>query len=459
MTLRLRLVLTTLAVAVPVVIASGLSFRTSRQQRDDDIVTALVLANFSPAVLDACEASPPTTPTVLTLPTLAPESSHPAGGDGRVLVFTYDRNGRSSQPGAPAIPRGALDEVQGGAVRAGNPGDATVGDNRQLLIALPRDGGPCALALVAAPPPGPPLPPPHELLIPLAFALVAGLVGIWPVVRRLRSLTLAVRRWEKGAPLALERDAGRDELSELSRALSASALTIQRQHADLIAREKTLLEFIENTTHDLAIPLTVLQGNLSTLAKERSPEAVAQAMNEAQYIGALLGNLALSAKFDAAAQVETSLDLRDVVPRVVLRHQALASRLGVEIERSVPEEPVIAKGDPTFTERALSNLVDNALRHNASGGHVAVVLETEQNEFVLRVLDDGPGLTAEECERVLKRGERGDAARSRGSAGSGLGLAIVVRVAQVQHWRFALTPGEAGGLVAELRGPVEEPSS
>jgi signal transduction histidine kinase len=132
----------------------------------------------------------------------------------------------------------------------------------------------------------------------------------------------------------------------------------------------------------------------------------------------------------------------------------MAARLGVEIERSVPEGPVLAQGDPTFTERALSNLVDNAVRHNAKGGHVAVVLEIEGDEFTLRVLDDGPGLTAQECERVLERGERGDAARSRGLAGSGLGLSIVVRVAQIQKWRFTLTPGDACGLVAELRGPL-----
>ena len=106
------------------------------------------------------------------------------------------------------------------------------------------------------------------------------------------------------------------------------------------------------------------------------------------------------------------------------------------------------------TERALANLVENAMRHNTTGGHVAVVLETEDEQFVLRVLDDGPGLTEEECERLLQLGEPADASRSRGAAGCGLGLSIVARGAQVQRWRFALLPGETGGLVAELRGPL-----
>ena len=268
-------------------------------------------------------------------------------------------------------------------------------------------------------------------------------------------MTVAVRRWDEGAPLGLTRDVGSDELSELSRALTDSAETIRSQHAALVARERALLAFVENTTHDLATPLTVLQGNLSAIAKEQSSEAVRQAMSEAQYLGVLLGNLAVSAKFEAAAQVETSLDLRDVVARVVDRHRAMARWLGVAIERSVPEEQVLALGDPTFTERALANLVENAARHNVSGGHVAVVLEIEGGDFVLRVLDDGPGLTREECERALRWDDRADAARSRASGvGLGLGLAIVARVAKIQNWRLALRPGETGGLVAELRGPL-----
>ena len=451
MTLRLRLILTTLAAGVPALIALWFAGNSIRDASDDDLFNAMVLAHFSPAALDACEAAPPTARVGIPLPALKRGAFHAFGEASELLVFTYDRAGRSSQRDALALPPEALAEVRRGPL--GRSVDVMFAGQRHLLLALPRERGPCALALTATPRVGPLGPPPHELLVPLALALLAGLVGIWPVVRRIRSMTLAVRRWDQAAPLGLPRDVGSDELSELSRALTDSAETNRRQHAALVAREKALLEFIENTTHDLATPLTVLQGSLSALAKAHSSDAVRQAMTEAQYLGALLGNLAVSAKFEAAAQVETTLDLRDVVSRVVDRHRAMAQWLGVEIERSIPEEPLLALGDPTFTERALANLVENATRHNVSGGHVAVVLESEGGEFVLRVLDDGPGLTREECERALRWDEPSDAARTRSTVG-GLGLAIVARVAQLQKWRFALTPGESGGLVAELRGPV-----
>ena len=453
MNLRLRLVLTTLAAGGPALIALWMAGDSLREAREDDVFSAMMLAHFSPAELDACDASPPEAGIGIPLPALKRGVFHVFGDAGELVVFTYDRAGKSSQPDAPALPPEVLDEVRSASGPAGQSFDAMIAGRRHLLVGLPRESGACALALTAMPRVGtsrPPGRPPHELLVPLALALVAGLVAIWPVVRRIRSMTLAVRRWTAGARLGLPRDVGGDELGELSRALTDSTETIDRQHTALVAREKALLEFIENTTHDLATPLTVLQGSLSALTSDHSPETVRRAMKEAQYIGALLGNLAVSAKFEAAP-VETSIDLGEVVSRVVDRHRALGKWLGIQVERSIPDEPVVVMGDPTFTERALSNLVENATHHNQSGGHVAVVLETEVAEFVLRVLDDGPGLTQAECERALRWDEQRDAARSRASAG-GLGLSIVARVARIQGWRFALSAGESGGLVAELRG-------
>ncbi|MCK7477905.1 MAG: hypothetical protein M0C28_11125 [Candidatus Moduliflexus flocculans] len=182
-----------------------------------------------------------------------------------------------------------LDEVRAGSGPVGRSFNVMIGGNRHLLLALPREGGPCALALVATPRLGPPGPPPATSSLPLALALVAGLVGIWPVVRRIRSMTLAVRRWDEGAPLGLPRDVGRDETQ---RAL-AGVHGFRRDHSSVSTRlssrgRRRCSSSSRTRPTTSATPLTVLQGNLSAMAKEHSPEAVRQAMKEAQYIGALL---------------------------------------------------------------------------------------------------------------------------------------------------------------------------
>jgi len=290
-----------------------------------------------------------------------------------------------------------------------------------------------------------PVPPLPLVLGPVLLAVIAVLVGIGPIVRRTRSLTLAVRRWREDVRNVPPTDSATDELGELSRAF--------RDTADTIAdRERDLREFVENVSHDLATPLTVLQGHLSTLTRASDPAVLRQAMNEAHYLGSLLGSLAVTAKFESGGLVDDEFDLKEVVRRVVDRHRGLGARLKISLECAVPEAVVLARGDITFTEQALTNLVSNALRHNREGGHTAVVLDVVAEKFTLRVLDDGPGLSEEEIARVLQRGERGDGARRRDPGGRGLGLSIVARVAAVQGWELSLTANDPVGLVAELRG-------
>jgi len=437
--------LTTLGVAVPLALAVGAGHRVLRNRTMDDLAAAVVRAQVPPSARASCEASPDAATRVLTLPA-------PGGGPSSSRVTTieveahfFDRSGRSLARDAPPVPMALLEEVRGGASVAAADGRRKGEGVRQLLVAMPWSTGPCALALVGPPTLQPWVPPLPLLLGPLVLALVAVLAGIGPVVRRARVLTAAVRRWRAGVEQVPPVDPGADELGELSRAFREAAETIA-------ARERDLRAFVENVSHDLATPLTVLQGHLSSLAAAPDPDVVRQAMNEAHYLGSLLGSLAVTAKFEAGAMVRDALDLRAVVVRVLERHRGMAARLSVELEGSVPESALFASGDVTFTEQALTNLVGNALRHNREGGHVAVVLDAVGGEFSLRVLDDGPGMSDDECQRVLRRGERGDGARERGSAGRGLGLSIVARVAAVQSWRFSLAPGEPTGLVAELRG-------
>jgi signal transduction histidine kinase len=216
---------------------------------------------------------------------------------------------------------------------------------------------------------------------------------------------------------------------------------------------------VENTSHDLATPLSVLQGHLSELDDNLPIEAVAKdilrrAMNESDYLVALLVSLALNAKFEAGARVQTVLDLRETVERSLTRHQPLAKRSGVSLAWVLPSDRLTVVGDPTFSEQAISNLIGNAIRYNRPGGHVAVVLANEGERFRLRVEDDGPGISHSERTRVVQRGQRGDAARTREAPGQGLGLSIVSRVATVQAWGFSLSPGEPHGLIAELDGPM-----
>ena len=117
----------------------------------------------------------------------------------------------------------------------------------------------------------------------------------------------------------------------------------------------------------------------------------------------------------------------------------------------MPDPPLVAPSDHTLLEQALSNLVDNAIRYNHAGGHVAVLLDRAGDGFVLSVTDDGSGVMDEELSRLTTRWFRGSESRTRRPDGKGLGLAIATE--SVKRVGLALTfarPGETG-LRAEIR--------
>jgi two-component system phosphate regulon sensor histidine kinase PhoR len=105
-------------------------------------------------------------------------------------------------------------------------------------------------------------------------------------------------------------------------------------------------------------------------------------------------------------------------------------------------------------EEALGNVVDNAVRYNREGGHVAVSLdERPDSGFCLRVLDDGPGIAQSEISRLEERYFRGNAARTR-APGHGLGLNIARQVTRLHDWQLVIAPASGGGLKVDFFGRI-----
>ena len=332
---------------------------------------------------------------------------------------------------------------------------------------MPWADGPCAVVWLRRPA------LPEQSL--LAAAWPAGLVSLaailivviaaGPLVARIRRLTRDVADGEVGLDTG-----GRDEIAELGRAFAANQERIGAQLQALEAREAMLTGYILDTTHDVMLPLTVLQGHLSrlgTMFEQRAEHGeerrlVSGALEEAHYLGSLLRNLNASARLRGGVrQLQMhEVALGPLVERVVARHRPIARERGVALDFAVPEAPVRARADVTLLEQAASNLVQNAVRYNARGGHVAVTLEGPiRGRFALVVADDGPGIAADERARLMSRGVRGEAARGRHPGGMGLGLGIVRGVAERHGIDFSLEPREGGGLVATLSGPCLPPDA
>ena len=303
----------------------------------------------------------------------------------------------------------------------------------------------------------------------LALLVGVALMGAaWfaagPLVRRVRKLEASVRASarEGYAVRVAGSEPARDELDALAQTFDEVAQALKAQGAETARRERALRAFVENTTHDTGLPLTVLHSQLAQLRDQVEsgaavdPARLRGALEELHYLAALLQNLSAMAALEAEPGTRTSapVDLCAMVERVVARHRIVAGQKRIEFAHATPEAPLKVLGDVTLLEQALNNLVHNAVRYGHEGGHVAVVLDEDGTQrFLLRVVDDGPGVQPEELQRLAERSWRGDTARARHPDGRGIGLAIVRDVADRHGFELRFEAEQPHGLRATLGGP------
>ena len=474
MKLRLRIALATLAITAPMVF--GLVWLDVRAQQDaaEAELAELVYARTElPGELERCRLDPSGWNQAPRLPPPPPPLAANEG-DARARpgprgphraparFFIYDEKLTPRTPGAPALEAdpSKLDWVTSRSSRL-------QADRVEVLVRTPWEDPVCAFILARGttePWLGAILPPTRIWALPALIVFVTVLFSIGPIVTRIRKLTAAVQRsaaLHYAEELPEARSGGSDELAELARAFDRAGSQVRTLLQERDQRERALREFIADTTHDVAIPLTVLQGHLTTLREGLDAgtsvdrAALASAMDEAHYIGALMHNLGAAAKLDASELTlqRSAVELGALVMRVLGRHRPIAQQHGVAIDAAVPDHAVYAQADLTLLEQAVSNVVYNAVRHNRAGGHVAIVLHASGDDhFCIQVLDDGPGVPPELLTRLTERGFRSDRARTRSPEGQGLGLQISQRVLDAHGMQLRMRAAEGGGLQVEIEG-------
>jgi signal transduction histidine kinase len=398
-------------------------------------------------------------------PGLGPRRPPPHG---RIEIFAYDSTFVSANLSAPDFPEELRKGLEGGADSASCPFRTRTSTGLQVAVRMPWKDGPCDVVLARNPTP---VPPAIDVdLLGASLVLTAGFLGVvllaaGPLVRRVRRLTADVRRSAADRYATPVGITGHDEISQLATAFNDAGKELRTHLAALEKREETLRSFVGNTTHDVMLPLTVLQGHLSALRDgieaggEPERATVQDALEEAHYMASLVQNLGAAVKLEAGeAHIQRHpVNLNDLVERVMGRHRPIARQKEVHLDFSVPESPLWTEGDLTLIEQAVSNVVHNAVRYNRAGGHVAVVLEEgrpDPSRFSLRVADDGPGISEEALARISERSFRTDEARRRCPEGLGLGLHIAKSVAERHGFELRISRPEAGGLDVELAGKL-----
>ena len=210
---------------------------------------------------------------------------------------------------------------------------------------------------------------------------------------------------------------------------------------------KVQRRFTADASHELRAPLNVLRGEMEVaLRRPRSPEyyqeTLRRCLDEAVRMTRLAADLLLLARSDAGLPLEhrSEVDLLALSGRIARRYSLLTAER--EQRLLVEGEPALVMGDEGVLERAVGNLIDNAVKYSPAGGTIRARVSADGSASVT-VSDEGPGVPEEHLPHLFTRFFRGDAARTRTDS-HGLGLAIAQAAAQSHGGRLEFlgnTPG------------------
>lgn len=227
--------------------------------------------------------------------------------------------------------------------------------------------------------------------------------------------------------------------------------------------ERVRQEFLANVSHELRTPLASISAYVETLLdgaindSDNSLRFLNTIHRNALRMKDLVNDVAeLSAIESGAVRLNPEqLPLHRVVAEVFNGLAHRGAKHGVHL-RNLVEEDCMVTADARRLEQILTNLVDNAIKFNVSGGEVSVSLAREDRFETIKVRDTGPGIDPEHLPRIFERFYRIDKARSRAAGGTGLGLAIVKHLARA-HGGEALVSSEVGvGSEFSIRLPLRE---
>jgi signal transduction histidine kinase len=248
--------------------------------------------------------------------------------------------------------------------------------------------------------------------------VVARLAG-GRVLRPVGQLTETVERVRATGDLSAPiKTPGRDEISRLGQAFAAMTAALNES----VGAQRRL---VADASHELRTPLTSLTTNLELLAEQpndpKAPSLAAAALVEAHELRGLISDLVELARDGQSSFHSEYVRLDLVAERVAARAAGRAPGLAFQLDC----RPTLVRGDPDALERAIGNLVDNALKWSPPDGRIPISAAAGTVE----VCDDGPGIPAEDLPRIFDRCYR--SAQARALPGSGLGLAIVRRIGEI----------------------------
>ena len=266
------------------------------------------------------------------------------------------------------------------------------------------------------------------------LSLVGAVFLMWRVNRPLEALASAAREFGQGKNPPPVTEMGPGEVRAVANAFN-------QMRTGLTRLDQERATFLAGVSHDLRTPLSRLRLGLEMLPAD--PATRSDLEKDIRDINLVIDQFLDFAR-DESSEPAQRMDLTQLAQGAVER----AARMHVSAKTDLVDLPPLMLR-PVAMQRAIDNLINNAVRHGGGDILIQTRRESADGPSILSVFDRGPGIPANEVERLKKAFTRLDSARS-GESGAGLGLAIVERIARMHGAKLDLLPQAGGGTEARL---------
>lgn len=297
-------------------------------------------------------------------------------------------------------------------------------------------------------------------LIPIGVGLLASLVFAFLLARHLAKPILGLRtafqevaRGNFDVSLTSEMGNRKDELADLGRDFDRTA----KQLKQLIDSQRRLLH---DVSHEVRSPLARMQLaiDLARQQPEKAEAAIERIERESGRIDRLMEELLTLSRLEAGAYgtLDDPVDIVELIAEIVADAQFEAQAKGCRVELAALPH-VVVKGRIELLQRAIENVIRNAVKHTLWNTRVGVAVTREGHALAIRISDQGPGVPASALGTIFEPFVRYH--EDSGNDGYGLGLAITREVVEAHHGSIRATNSEGGGLAVEIILPLRPPES
>jgi signal transduction histidine kinase len=245
------------------------------------------------------------------------------------------------------------------------------------------------------------------------------------------------------------------EIIQVRNAFEVMVDGLRNSFAERQKLEDERIFFIGAIAHDLRTPLFSLRGYLDGMEQgiASTPEKVAHYIavckEKAAHLDRLVSDLFAFTRLEYMEQTLQSEDfnLLEVLDKTVSSMVHRARQKGIALEAELPDTPCLVTGDPHLLERAITNLLDNALRYTPNNGKVIIDLQRQSEKMVIKIRDTGPGFDPDDLGHIFEPMFRGDTSRNLTTGGAGLGLTIARRIFRLHGGELHAENSPEGGAV------------